>query len=205
MRSFTSNVGENTQIKFRSGEGTFPAARQSDPARSRTHHAMKTPSILVAAAGALLVASAPAHAVFSMEELQRGLTEQDALSMVKNRHQVAERIKGGDEGYVVLREAGGAVRGMFWTCQGKVHAASSIQEGGIYAFIDRLADMNGKHGRGEVASQIKSTDRGVSRTVETFWKAGGDAVVKLSFTPAGSRVAEAIWLQHSLPSVCGRQ
>ncbi len=153
---------------------------------------------------ALLVSAglaAPAHAVFTMQELQRGLSEQDALAAVKARNNATERLKGGEEGYVVLRETGGDVRGLFWTCNGKVHAASALQEGGLFAFMDRVTDLSKTYGRGEVTGQLKTIDAGVSRTIETYWKAN-DNVIKLSYTPKGAQRSEAIWLQSSVPSAC---
>ncbi len=156
--------------------------------------------IVVGAMVAVLGLAAPAHAVFTMDEVQRGLSEQDALSMVKSRNNVVERLKG-DEGYVVLREAKGDVRGMFWTCNGRVHAASALQEGGIFAFMDRVADLSKTYGRGEITAQLKTIDAGTTRTIETFWKAN-DNVIKLSYSPQGARRAEAIWLQSSVPSAC---
>ncbi len=153
------------------------------------------------AAVMVTLASPVAHAMFTIDEMQRGLTEEDALRLMKNRNFATERLKGGDEGFVVLREAGGDVKGMFWVCSGRVHAASALQEGSLVAFIDRVADLSKTHGRGEVAAQIKPLENGTTRTIETFWKLN-DNIVKLSYTPAGSRRAEAMWLQSSVPSAC---
>jgi hypothetical protein len=158
------------------------------------------------AAGAAVLActlAAPAHAVFTMEEIQRGLSEQDALRAIKARSNVTERLKGADEGHVVLREAGGDVRGMFWVCDGKVHAASALQEGGLYAFVDRVADLSKTYGRGEVTAESRRVGAGTARTMETYWKVNGN-ILKLSYTPKGTERAEAMWLQVSAPSVCGK-
>jgi hypothetical protein len=144
----------------------------------------------------------PAHALFPIEDIQRGLTEDDALRSLKNRKLTVEKLKGSEEGYVVRRDSGGDVRGLVWTCNGKVHAASAVQEGGIYAYIDRVADMTKVHGRGEVAAQIKPVSGGTTRTIETYFKAPGDNIVKVSYTPAGSGVAESIWMQASVPTIC---
>lgn len=155
---------------------------------------------LLLSLAALLVAPS-AHAVFTLEEVQRGLTEDDALRIVKNRKQVVEKLKGGEEGYLVKRE-NGAVRGLFWTCNGRVHAASAVQEGGLYAFIDRVADLSKTHGRGEVSAQLTTAASGTTRTMETYFKAPGDSILKLSYSPGGGGRAEAIWLQASVPGTC---
>lgn len=148
-----------------------------------------------------LLAATPAHAVFTLDELQRGLTEDDALRTAKGRRLVTEKLKGNEEGYVVKRE-NGEIRGLFWTCNSRVHAASAVQEGGIYAFIDRVADLSKAHGRGEVSAQTTVARAGASRTMETFFKTTGDGIVKLSYTPGGAGKAEAIWLQASVPGTC---
>jgi hypothetical protein len=156
----------------------------------------------MAGVAAGLALAGPAHAMFPVEDIQRGLTEEDALRVLKNRKLSVEKLKDGEAGYVVRRDNGGDVRGLVWTCNGRVHAASAVQEGGIYAYIDRVADMTKVHGRGEVAAQIKPIQGGTTRTMEAYFKAPGDAIVKLSYTPAGSGRVEALWMQSSVPSVC---
>jgi hypothetical protein len=166
-------------------------------------HPSVTKAIAALAAVVACTLAAPAHAVFTMEEIQRGLSEQDAMRAIKARSNVTERLKGADDGHVVLREAGGDVRGMFWVCDGKVHAASALQEGGLYAFVDRVADLSKTHGRGEVTADSRRVGAGTARTMETYWKINGN-ILKLSYTPKGTERAEAMWLQASVPSVCGK-
>jgi hypothetical protein len=167
-----------------------------------TRHPLSAATATCAAVLACTLA-APAHAVFTMEEIQRGLSEQDAMRAIKARSNVTERLKGADDGHVVLRETGGDVRGMFWVCDGKVHAASALQEGGLYAFVDRVADLSKTHGRGEVTADSRRVGAGTARTMETYWKINGN-ILKLSYTPKGTERAEAMWLQASVPSVCGK-
>lgn len=148
-----------------------------------------------------LLAVGPAHAVFTLDEIQRGLSEDDALRITKGRRLVTEKLKGSEEGYVVKRE-NGDIRGLFWTCNARVHAASAVQEGGVYAFIDRVADLTKAHGRGEVGADTVVARAGAARTLETYFKTTGDGIVKLSYTPGGAGKAEAIWLQASVPGTC---
>jgi hypothetical protein len=98
-------------------------------------------------------------------------------------------------------KAGGEVKAQYWVCKGKVHAASTLQEGGLYAFMDRAAELSKAHGKGETTSVTQTVATGVVRTMETSFKQGDDAI-KITYTPKGGGRVESFWQQSAAAGLC---
>jgi hypothetical protein len=169
---------------------------------SLTLHPSTLRKLASATALTLTALAAPAaHAMFNLEQLKRGISEEDAQRTVATRGWVVEAMKGEADARIVRLKASGDVKAQYWVCKGKVHAASTLQEGGLYAFMDRAAELSKAHGKGETTSVTQTVATGVVRTMETSFKQGDD-VVKITYTPKGGGRIESFWQQSAATGLC---